>query len=100
LVDRLERDASAGDLGEDVVAGGGPDEWLGVVVVGGEVVLDLGDEVGYGVDHAAVQRLVGQFPEPAFDQPEPRRRGGRHCPMTLPVSTSSAANNVAVPWRS
>ena len=36
----------------------------------------LGDEVGYGVEHAAAQRLVGQFPKPAFDQVEPRR-GGR-----------------------
>ncbi len=29
IVDRLERDASAGDLGEDVVGGGGPYKWFG-----------------------------------------------------------------------
>ncbi len=66
MVNRLECDASAGDFGEDVVGGCGPDERLGVVVVGGEVVLDFGDEVGHGVENPAAQCFVGQLPKPAF----------------------------------
>ena len=42
--------------------------------MGVDVFLDRGDEVGHGVEDAAPQRFVGQFPEPAFDQVEPRRR--------------------------
>jgi hypothetical protein len=42
--------------------------------VGVDVFLDRGDEVGHGVEDAAPQRFVGQFPEPAFDEVEPRRR--------------------------
>ena len=48
---------------------------FGVVVVGVDVFLDRGDELGHRAEHAAPQRFVGQFPEPAFDQVEPRRRG-------------------------
>jgi hypothetical protein len=40
----LERDSSAGDLGEDLLGGGGPHEWFRVVVVDFQVVLDRGNE--------------------------------------------------------
>jgi hypothetical protein len=43
----LEGDAAALYLGEDLLGGGGPDEWLGILVVDGEVGLDRGDEFGY-----------------------------------------------------
>ena len=56
---------------QDGDGGGGPFEGLRVAVVRGEVVLDRGDEVGYGVEAAATQRFVGQFTKPAFDQVQP-----------------------------
>jgi len=67
----LEGDPSAGDLGEDLLGGGGPDEWFWVVVVGFQVVLDGGDEVVYAVEYASADGFVGQVPEPPFDQVEP-----------------------------
>ena len=42
--------------------------------MGVNVFLDGGDEVGHGMKDAPPQRFVGQFPEPAFDEVEPRRR--------------------------
>ncbi len=48
----MEGDAAAGDLGEDVFGGRGPD-WLGVVVVGVEVDLDGGDQIGHRVEDPA-----------------------------------------------
>jgi len=64
LVDRLKSDTSAGDFCEDVVGGDGPDKRFRLVVVGGEVVLDLGDQVGVEIIYppSGVQR--------------PRREGG------------------------
>jgi hypothetical protein len=44
----LESDSSTGDLGEDLLGGGSPDECFRVVVVSFQVVLDRGDEVIYG----------------------------------------------------
>lgn len=54
---------------------GGPDQGSGVVVVSGEVVLDRGDQVWHGVEHAAAQGFVGEHSEPAFDQVQPGARG-------------------------
>ena len=54
MVDRLERDACAGDLGEDVVGGGGPYEWFGVVVVRGDDIGGIGVHIG-----ARVSALAG-----------------------------------------
>jgi hypothetical protein len=42
-----------------------------VVVVDGEVVLDVGDQVGDAGEDAASQVLVGQLAEPALDLVEP-----------------------------
>ena len=56
------------DLFEDALGCRGPDEGFGFVVVGGEVVLDRGDEVRYGVEYSAPQGLIGQLAEPTLDQ--------------------------------
>jgi hypothetical protein len=49
----LQGDAPSGDFREDVVDGCGPHEGLGIVVVGVEVGLDGGDQVGYGMEDSA-----------------------------------------------
>lgn len=36
--------------------------------MGGEVGIDCCDEVGHGAESPAAQGLVGQLPEPAFDE--------------------------------
>lgn len=59
------------DFGEDVLGGGGPRVGLGGAVVGCEVVLDAGDQVGDAGEDPAAQVLVGQVAEPAFDLVEP-----------------------------
>ena len=71
----LEGDAAAADLLQDRFRCRGPHERFRVVVVGVEIFLDGGDEVGDRVEAAAAQGLVGES-EPAFHQVEPRR-GGR-----------------------
>ena len=53
------RDSPAGDLGEDLLGGSGPDEWLRVVVAGFQVVLDSGDEVIHAVEHSPADGLFG-----------------------------------------
>src|SRR6188472_2604622 len=52
LADFFERNPSARNFGEDGLGGGGPDVRSGVVV-GVDVFLDGGDEVGHGVEDAA-----------------------------------------------
>jgi uncharacterized protein YndB with AHSA1/START domain len=47
-------------------------------------------------DERIVQLVVFESEDPAFAG---ARWRGRHSPMTLPVATSSAANNVVVPLR-
>ncbi len=63
------------DLGQDLFGGGGPDEGLGVGVVGGQVGLDCGDQVGDGLEDAAADCFVVEFAEPAFDHVQPGARG-------------------------
>ena len=43
----------------------------GALVVGLEVLLDRGDQVGDAVEDAAADRLVGQLAEPALDEVQP-----------------------------
>ena len=150
----FEFGACALDFGEDGFGGGCPDVGFGIGVVGVEVCLDAGDQVGHAAEDSAAQVLVGQVAKPALDLVEPGRRGrgevqvkplvplqpsidlgvfvgavvvqdqmdcspsgtsrsivlrnlmnsvwrcrGRHWPITLPVSTSRAANKVVVPLR-
>jgi hypothetical protein len=67
----IEAGSGALDLGEDGFGGGSPPVGLGFVVVDGEVVLDVGDQVGDAGEDAASQVLVGQLAEPALDLVEP-----------------------------
>ena len=62
-----------------------------VVLVGGVVVQDQVDLQVLG--HLAVDGLE------EFQTTPDAGAGAVHCPMTMPVSTFSAANRVVVPWR-
>jgi hypothetical protein len=68
LLDRFEGDPAAADLGQDLVGGRGPDERSRITVARVQVALDLGDQVGYGMEYATSQCLVGELPEPTLDQ--------------------------------
>jgi len=68
----FEFGACASDFGEDGFGGGGPDIGLGIGVVGVEVCLDAGDQVGNTGEDTAAQVLVGEITKPAFDLVEPR----------------------------
>ena len=57
MTDFFEGDASAGDVGQDLVGGGGPDERDAFGVVRVQVSLDLGDKVGDGAELSAAQVL-------------------------------------------
>src|SRR6266446_1911528 len=67
----------AADLFEDIGSFGGPDEGLGMVVVFGEVAVDGDLQVGHTPEDAASDALAGDLGEEAFDEIQPRRRGGR-----------------------
>ncbi len=43
--------------------------------MGGEELVDRGDQVGDAVEDAAADRFVGQLAEPALDEVEPGARG-------------------------
>jgi hypothetical protein len=73
----MEPDAAAADFLEYLVGGGGPLEWLGAVVVGGEVGLDRVDQVGDAVEDAPADCLVGELREEDLDHVQPRARGRR-----------------------
>ena len=68
LVHCLKNGFTPADFLEDRVDRGGPDEWLGVVVVGGEERFDRLDEVGDAVKDAAADRFVGELAKPALDE--------------------------------
>ena len=67
--------------------GFGPDEWLGVLVVGFDEGIDVLAELGDGSERGAVQRLSLQDREPDFDLVEPggprRREVETHVRMTF-----------------
>ncbi len=63
----LECDTSSSYLLENRVSARCPHEWFGVVVVGSEVVLDRGDELGHACEHAATDGFVGEISEPPLD---------------------------------
>src|SRR5712691_3115551 len=75
LVHCLKNGFTASDLFEDGVDRRCPDEWFGVLVVGGEELVDRVDEFGDAVEGAAADRFVGEFAKPAFDEVEPGARG-------------------------
>ena len=51
------------DLGQDRLRLCGPDEWLGCLVVLGEVVVDRGLQVDERVEHAALEAALGELGE-------------------------------------
>jgi hypothetical protein len=61
----------SGDLGDDAVWVGGPDEGLGPAVVFGEVAIDRGLEVDQGVEGASLQAAAGQGSEEGLDRVGP-----------------------------
>ncbi len=75
LVHCLKNGIRAADLLEDGLDGGGPDEGLGVGVVGGEERFDRRDEVGDAVEDGAADGLVGEFAKPVLDEVEPGAPG-------------------------
>ena len=67
----------SGDLGDDAVWIGGPDERLGPVIVLGEVAIDRGLQVDQGVEGASLQAASGQGSEEGLDRVGPGARGRR-----------------------
>lgn len=72
LVHRLQNGFTPVHLLDDLLGRRRPHEWLGVVVVSVEELLDRLDQVGDRVKDAAADRLVGQCAEEAFDEVQPR----------------------------
>ena len=67
----VECDSTSANLGDDLVGGLVPDEWLGVVVPVGDPGADRGDEIADGAVGAALDPLAGQLGEPALDEVQP-----------------------------
>src|SRR6266571_2775783 len=72
--DSFKRHPASADFLQDLLGGGGPHERLGVVVVGLEVFLDGGDQIGDGFEHPAADRFVGEVAEPALHEVQPGTR--------------------------
>ena len=62
----------AGDFFEDVGSFCSPDEGFWVLVVGIDVVSDGGDELFEVLEDAALELVLGQVAEEAFDHVHPR----------------------------
>ena len=65
-----------GELGEDRVDGGGPDERLGRCVPSGQEIFDGGGEISDAEKGIAADALVGQLGKPTLDEVEPTATGG------------------------
>src|ERR1035437_4520843 len=70
---------------QNLLDAGGPDEGLRGVVVGGDELLDGGDQLRYARKDSATNAFVGQFAKPPFDQIEPGRRGRSEVQMKARV---------------
>jgi RimJ/RimL family protein N-acetyltransferase len=97
----FEFGACALDFGEDGFGGCCPDVGFGIGVVGVEVCLDAGDQIGHAAKYSAAQVLVGQVAEPAFNLVEPRRRWREVqvktlVPLQPPVNVKMLMGAVAV----
>ena len=60
----------------------GPDEWLGILVIAGDVGLELFD----GLEGCAGERLAAEDREPYLDLVEPRAMGRRVVEMHVAVA--------------
>ena len=74
------------DCLEDGIGCLGPDEWLGVVIVGLNKGCDIGLELIDAAMDAALDLLVGEQGEPAFDLVEPGGAGGREVEVVARVA--------------
>ena len=77
----IPRSLSAGDLFQDVICFGGPDEGLGILIVAVDVISDGYDELFEVLEGAAPDSVFGQVAEEALDHVEPRGRSGREVHM-------------------
>ena len=93
------------DGGDDLIGIGGPDEWLGVIVVLFDEAVDSAVQVVKGFEDTAFEAALGELGEEAFDGVEPGAGSGF---MSLPsaqldidscapapalTNTSAATNN-------
>ena len=74
------------DCLEDGIGCLGPDEWLGVVIVGLNEGSDIGLELIDAAMDAALDLLVGEQREPAFDLVEPGGAGRREVEVVARVA--------------
>ena len=74
------------DCGEDALGVGGPGEWLGVIVVFGEVAIDGGLEVDERAEDPSLEPTPGKCRKEALHGVEPRRAGG--CEMEGPAEVA------------
>ena len=75
---------------EDGIGCLGPDEWLGLVIVGLDEGGDIGLEPIDATMHAALDLLVGEQREPAFDLIKPGSAGRREVQVTARVAGEPA----------
>ena len=68
---------NGGDAIQNEFGGGCPDKGLGCARVGGDVVVDGGDELIDAFAHPAADALPGHLGKPAFELVEPGTAGGR-----------------------
>jgi hypothetical protein len=73
----------AGDAGEDLICGSGPDERLGMFVVHGDKFADRRFEILHTAKHVTANSFVGEFGKPALDQVDPGPVGGREVNMKV-----------------
>ena len=78
--------AISGDCLEDGIGCLGPDEWLGVVIVVLNEGSDIGLELIDAAMDAALDLLVGEQREPAFDLVEPGGAGRREVEVVARVA--------------
>ena len=77
--------AKAGDVGQDLVGGLGPDKRFGVFVGDVQVAVDGSLQFGAALMHAAAQLLFGEQTEPALHQVQPGGAGGCEVHTGLPT---------------
>jgi len=61
----------ADNLLQDVASALGPDEWLGVAVVVGDVGVDGSDQFRHAGEHPAAQAVLGEVAEESLDHVQP-----------------------------
>jgi hypothetical protein len=75
-LDLFESLTASGELGDNRIDGGGPDERPGTCIPGGQKILNRGREIGNAKKGIAADALVGQLRKPTLDEVEPTATGG------------------------